>query len=151
MESRCFLHRLFSPLRPGIVRILSQFSFSISCLGMVGGVSNFSGTCAHKQARIGASLASRSVWSEAKRFTKDWSRFLPVPCHRSYSFSLLPSCAPLSSLCLRCTTSDEVVSLTRTHVVADAGIHARTCLTNRSDDFGERRLSTSSGGRKNIY
>ena len=32
-----------------------------------------------------------------------------------------PSCSsPLSSLCLRCTTSDEVVTLTRTHVIWDS-------------------------------
>ena len=55
---------------------------------------------------------------------------------RSYLFvfAVLSCSSPLSSLCLRCTTSDEVATLTHTHVIWDS----RTRVpTNRSDDFGK--------------
>ena len=143
LVSRCSGEPVFPapsllPTAPGCCVYSLSFLF-LNFLSWDGGWGfKLSGTCAHRQARIGASLAPRRVWIE-NRATKDWSRFLPVLCHRSYFFLLLPSYAPLSSLCLRCTTSDEVVNLTRAHVVADAGIHARTGETNRSDDFGEER------------
>ena len=51
---------------------------------------------------------------------RDMSRFLPALTEYSiYFFSLLPLRSFLS-LCLRCTTSDEVVTLTHTHVIWDS-------------------------------
>ena len=50
----------------------------------------------------------------------DMSRFLPALTEYSiYFFSLLPLRSFLS-LCLRCTTPGEVVTLTHTHIIWDS-------------------------------
>ena len=97
--------------------LLSLSFLSISCLGMAGGVSNFSGNCTHRRNTRGDLRSASDPQSEERR---ESSRFLPALTEYSiYFFSLLPLRSFLS-LCLRCTTSDEVVTLTRTHVIWDS-------------------------------
>ena len=130
MESRCFLHCPLSPLHSVCCVYLSSlflslsdslFPFlSISCLGMAGGVSNFSGNCTHRRntrGDLGILAPALDPQSEERR---ELSRFLPALTEYSiYFFSLLPLRSFLS-LCLRCTTPDEVVTLTHTHVIWDS-------------------------------
>ena len=86
----------------------------------------FSGNCTHRPSDDREGYRSPRWKSGGTRKTR--SRLRPALSFffgRSYVHIFIyfrcPSCSsPLSPLCLRCTTSDEVVTLTRTHVIWDS-------------------------------